>query len=380
MLGNYLENEKELAALKRDCYERLKSKPHPLCSHLLSKLSRKLRLPSVVVVIAVCVMPFFIGLSLALFFNENMASYSDFWIRVNFSGYIAGALFFMPFIYSKFYDFLSEWIYMIDDKKELEEFERLVDYIFRNRWQEITCIFTCIVGTATGVYFGVPLEIVTKSWIIAVAAFANFLIGYGLWFTILLPFFIKNFLAMNSLRVNYMEPSVSVGIRELANISSTWALCFMFEAIFVCIGLFVPHWAIARSTVLTVSMSWTLIILFLTVMNSIYPQIIISNKIIRYKRNGSIIFQEKVNDVLHRFLYADRIKEFSVEQVKNELETIRYLHEVYKNIIKSKNYAIDLTFVSKLASAILIPIGLLFLQKPDIIYSLVRVVRNIFYG
>ncbi len=315
----------------------------------------------------IALFPYFLYFPVSYIFDFHNELFTEYWVRLNFSGWALGSFLFMNYIYNKTISIFPMLSYLAHTPYNKHLLSISYDRLFRSYFQNLVCIITGLLTTATGTYLGMNLPFASKIYIIINSFFVGFIIGFGLWFSIGLAFLIRDISKMKNVKLNYLNPSNSIGIYEIPRLASVWSMCFFGEAIIIYIGLILPNWNLQNNITEAIQLFWLLIFLSITIYNFVHPISSISN----LTNEAKIRFKQIVLDRLHdRLLKVEN----DLENLSNYSKEIYLIEELFEKVSLSKSYMFEWAVVLRFFATAIPTIFIIFLEH----YSLVKKLFNLF--
>lgn len=350
-----------LEEYKQEATRDIKINCIPFYQKWLVFIRDKYHIPKFIVVLIFSFLPYLFGLLFMVLVGSNIHAYTNFWLKVNFSGWIAGMFLFMTYIYLKTVDLVSEIMFILETKEQVDVIKECYKLMFISRYQVIHSFVWGLIVSATGLIMGVPLDKWGVTYMGLAAFVAGFLVASGLWYSIASSIFVYKFSRFNKIKVNIFEPSRTIGIREVANLLGTWGFCFILESVLVLFGFFCANWYYGQKVIAFLHLFWTSFVLAIAIFVFLFPHILIKRLVVRGKKQGSKFFQDKISKML------DGLGEHSLDKLdllEKELSILTQHQKIYINIIKSPSMAVDLSVIGKFFSALSVPLVIFIAQEP----------------
>lgn len=345
----------------------------PFYERWLIFIRDKYHVPKFIIILIFSFLPYLFGLLFMLLIGSDIHAYTEFWLEVNFSAWIAGMFFFMSYIYFKTIDFIDEIMFVLENKEQADEIRKCYELMFISKYQIIHSLVWGLIISATGLIMGVPLDKWGVIYMSLAAFVAGFLVATGLWYSITSSFIVYKFSKFNKIKLNLFEPSRTIGIRDIANLLGTWGICFMLESIIVLFGFFYADWSYGQQAIDLLHLFWSSFIFAAVIFVFLFPHILIKRLITLGKRQGAKGFQERITKIL------DNLGKHSpneLEMIERELNILSQYQKIYINIIKSPSVAIDLSVIGKFFSAMIIPLFIILFERPDYIMKLSSFIKE----
>ena len=300
-------------------------------------------------------LPYLIYFALSFAFSLEIKKFSDYWIRLNFSGWAFGSFLFMNYIYFKTRSIFPLLSYLANKAYNKHQLVLLYDKIFLSHWQNKICILVGILTTITGTYLDMNLPLVPKIYIIINSFFVGYIIGFGLWYSIGLAILIRAIGKMQNVKINYLNPSYSIGIYEIPRLASTWSMCFFGEAIIVYVGLLFPNWSVQNHIISIIQLFWLIIFLFLAIYNFIHPISAISKLTNDAKTKFKLIVLDRLHESLAKV-------EKDIGNLGEYYKEINIIEELYEKISLSKSYLFDWAVLFRFLATSIPTLFIIFLE------------------
>lgn len=227
---------------------------------------------------------------LGVFSNGQAA---DFLVRVNFAGMVIGAFVLMNAIYRRALKYRDHFYVLADSDENRRIVDESYDWMFSDSVQQrCFCASVALLATATGVTLGVPFQGTAFWYIVAYSLVVGYIVGWGVWFTVTLMVFVYRLTSRRGLRVAAVNSSDSLGLFELAQLSSDWSVFLFIEAALVYAGLVLPPWHADKSIVVGVQLFWLAVLMALMVFNFLFPLTRCRDVILGAKRKALLQVQE----------------------------------------------------------------------------------------
>lgn len=332
--------------------------PVPFYVLVFDILQEYTKLPRLVLYIIVSLIPYFLYFPLADIFGWTRDGYTDYWIRLNFSGWALGSFLFMNYIYAKSKTLFPVFIYLCGNPYNRYLLYREYKNIFKSRGQLIITIGVAVLTTVTGVVMNMGLPYEPKFYITINSFIVGLIIGPGLWYSIGLGKMIQAVGNMQNLKVNSFNPYFSIGIGELPNLSSIWSFCFFGEAILVYVGLVFPNWQGSESIVGGIQIFWLLIFLGVALFNLINPMSAIAKITGDAKTKLRLTVSEKIFNRIGKLETDD-------DSFINETNNIYALQETYEKITNAKTSTLELPVILRFLAATISTLIIIFIEHLD---------------
>lgn len=315
----------------------------------------------------VALLPYLIYFLFSFTFGWEHEKFSDYWIRLNFSGWAFGSFLFMNYIYSKTTSVFPLLSYLADTAYNKHQLVLLYDKIFISHWQNRVCTIVGILTTVTGTYLDMNLPLAPKIYIIINSFFVGYIIGFGLWYSIGLAILIRSVGNMQNVKINYLNPSYSIGIYEIPRLASIWSMCFFGEAIIVYVGLLFPNWSVQSHITNIIQLFWLIIFLILAIYNFIHPISAISKLTNDAKTKFKLIVLDRLHESLGKV-------EKNIENIGEYYKEINIIEGLYEKISLSKSYLFDWAILFRFLATSIPTIIIIFLEH----YRSIKELLNIF--
>ena len=337
----------------------------PPAVRFIHGVARRTRLPVFACILLVCLLPYGIGLLIALATDADVEKHTEFWLRVNVFMVTAAAFILIDFIHRRILSTVGDVLRPLQDEAEADRVRAALRFVFtapQQRW------FTLLVGVPVVLSVILLLELPFQGllwWFYLVyTLFAILLPVTGLWITIGLIQLAAVYSRCDSVRMNLVEPLNTPGVRPMANLSTTWGLCFTVEAVLVLIGLWLAPWDGSDQVVLLTTIGWTAFVVACTAVTMIYPKILLRSLLDRGKRRRLEWFQSTMAEC------EDRCFEMPLEEIEQRERGLRLLKEyndLYSRIARARTSAFDVQTVLKLVGSLLVPILMLAMRNREAI-------------
>lgn len=364
-LENYKQKVKE--EILRDCV--------PFYQQWIQSTAGSLRLPAFVIPLVFSAVPYLAGLLAAFVLNEDRDHYSKFWLQVNASGILAGIFFFLSYIYTKTITYLDAFLFVLTSREQVDRLHQSYRLMFKSHLQLVNCFFWGVVTAGTVFLLGIPLATVNLLYFEAVVFVIGFLLGAGVWYTVTLSMMIRKFCRFQDIRINPLDPSRTVGIRELAYLCSMWSICLVFEGALILLGLYCADWSGGEAVVYNATVFWTAYLSLITLYMFLYPHVEIKRIIETGKRRSAKLFQLQIERFTSRH-GSHGLEE--LEKLQKEVFILSYYHTIFNSIIKSPSLAIDISVIGRFLSAMIVPLMITFLQHPEYFTNFYRSIVDAF--
>lgn len=344
----------------------------PFYEQILLWMDHKYHLPRLVSILILALSPYLIGLLFLSFTGSDLRAYTSFWLKVNFSAWIAGMFLFMSYIYNKTVDLLDDFLFVLDQKNQVNTVCACYRLMFVSKGQILTGVIWGIIIALVGLSMGVPLDVWGTAYLAVSAFVAGFLISTGFWYTVTSAIFIHRYSQFTKISFNIIDPSRTIGIREMANLMGTWGICAVLQAVLILFGFYFPDWGFSPHVIDLMHFFWTMFIFVLILFIFIFPHTCIKRMIVSGKRMGARKYHRLISEV------SDRITSTStsdLDDVEKSLTLLNQCQDVYQNISRSPSFAMDISVIGKFFSALIVPILIALFDRPEIIYALVDFFR-----
>lgn len=353
--------------IRKDCI--------PFYEKWLMFIRDKYHIPKFIVILMFSFLPYLVGLLFMTLVGSNIHAYTEFWLRVNLSGMLAGAFLFMSYIYFKTVDIIDEVIFILETKEQMDKVRKCYELMFISKYQIIHSFVWALVISATGLIMGVPLDKWGVIYMGLAASGTGFVMATGLWYTITSSIFVYKFSRFEKIKVNMFEPSRTIGIREVANLLGTWGICLILEALLVLFGFYYANWSYGQEIIIFFHSFWTLFVFAIAIFVFMYPHISVKRLIINGKRQGSRDFQKRISKMLDNL---DKHSPNELELLERELNILCQYQKIYVDIVKSPSMAMDLSVVGRFVSALIIPLVIFMLQERHYLVKLILFIKEYF--
>lgn len=306
----------------------------PIYVRLFDSLEDYTRLNRYILYLLVALLPYFLFQFLANIFGWEHSHFTDYWIRLNFSGWMFGSFLFMNYIYNKSVSIYPLLSYLGDTPFNRHRLRLHYDIMFASRKQKLVYTLTGVLTTSTGIYLGVELEMAPKLFIITSSFVAGYVIGFGVWYSFGLAYLIRSVGRLKNVKINYLNPTYSIGVFEIPRLSSVWSMCFFGEAVIVYVGLLFPNWSQTNDTASNLQAFWLVVFIALSVFNYLNPISAVS----RLTNEAKTRFKLSILDKLHEKLNAI---EHDVEAFGRLYQEIKLIDEFYERVSLAKSYVFD---------------------------------------
>lgn len=353
----------ELSSFKDKLIKDIQKNTNPTYIVLLKWINRTIKTPNYVSIFILGLLFYLIGLFFAFMDSTNSSIYTNFWLRTNASGIIVGVLLFLNVTYNKAILTVDEFYSLCKTKSQLKKLHKYYRLMFDVRLQLYAGFSMVIIGLVCFHILGLPFGLTLNLWFYFTAAFIFFFLMQGVYLMISLVIFIYQFSQGDiDYKLNILNPSITNGLKEMANIASVFAIYTLGGALLFLVGLIFADW-VNKSTVGTIiQLFWTILLIFYIIFNFIFPHICMKNVIINSKRLSS----KKIMEIMRKKSY------------EKDLDKLMELDEIYSKLTKSRNYALDLTIIAQFLSALVVPIIILLFENPDILNKVIEVIGNFF--
>jgi hypothetical protein len=321
--------------------------------------------------ILVSLVPYLVYLPISYFFNINSGAFSEYWLKLNFSGWALGSFLFMNYIYKKATSVYTHLSYLANTAYNRHLLFLSYDRLFHSPLQNIVCIFIGLLTSATGTYLGMLLPDIPNIYIIINSFFVGYILGFGVWFSIGLGLLIRDVSNMKNVKLNYINPSYSIGIFEIPRLASIWSLCFFGESIIVYIGLLLPQWSKSGFNTGAIQVFWLTVFLFISVYNYIYPIVSISN----LANESKTRFKKIVSDRLYEKL---SIVEGNMENLSDITNDIKQIDSLFEKLSLSKSYLFDWSVVIRFFATAIPTLFIIVFEHYDTIKRLFNIIKGNF--
>jgi hypothetical protein len=335
----------------------------PIYVRIFDSLEDYTKLNRYFLYLLISLLPFLIYQFLATLCNWEKSIFTDYWIRLNFSGWTFGCFLFMNYIYNKSVNIFPLLSYLADTPYNKHRLRILYDTVFTSKSQNVVYLITAVLTTTTGVYLGLELDIAPKVFIILSSFLAGYIIGFGLWYSFGLAFLIHSIGKMKNVKINYLNPTYSIGVFEIPRLSSAWSMCFFGEAIIVYVGLLFTKWAQHTEIVSTIQLFWLSIFLILSVFNFINPIAAVS----KLTNEAKTRFKLTILNKLHRRL-SDI--ENDIDSLGQHYQEIKLIEEFYEKVSIAKSYIFDWAVFFRFLATTIPAALIIFLENHEVFVKL----------
>lgn len=346
-----------------------KYEPAPVYVRFFDSLQDYTKLNRYLLYFLVALFPYFLYILLALTFGLEHSRFTDYWIRLNFSGWMFGSFLFMNYIYGKSISVYPLLTYLAHTPYNKHRIRLLYDTMFVSHRQHVVYFVIAVLTTATGVYLGLDLELAPKLFIIISSFVAGYIIGFGVWYSFGLAKLVHTIGKMKNIKINYLNPTYSIGVVEIPRLSSIWTMCFFGEALIVYIGLLLPDWSQNSDVTSTVQVFWLIIFLCLAVFNFINPITAVS----RLTNEAKTRFKLAILDKLHSKLNSI---EHSIDSIGQHFQEIKLIDELYERVSLAKSYVFDWAVFFRFLATSIPSLFLLFLNHYEDILRIFNLVNK----
>ena len=373
-MGAEFENYKERVK------EQIIKESNPTYIVLLNWIQKHTMLPHYFVALFLGIAFYMGGVFVAYFSGTSISENNVFWLRTNASAIIVGVLLFLRFAYLKGLNSLSEFLSLCKTKEQVQRIKRSYKLMFNVKLQTIYGIGMVFIGEVCFYLLGLPFGPLMNSWYYLAAAFIFFFLMQGVYLMIALMIFIYN---MSNGDMDYnlspLNPSESLGIKEMANVASVYALLTFGGALLFLIGLILGDWVNHDTSGTMIILFWTLLLIFWVIFNFVFPHICMKRIITYSKRNTSRKLMKIMEDCVVNF---GKKTVSETEKLQLEIDLLTSIDEAYTSLSKSRNYALDLSLIAQFLSALIVPVIILMFEDPELfrvaIDFFVSIIENIF--
>lgn len=160
---------------------------------------------------------------------------------------------------------------------------------------------------------------------------------------------------MGNLTLNIINPSQTIGIKNLSKLLSTFALFFSLE-LFLCllVFFFAPWKNIEMHSFFKdfVVLPFILFMLFFFM----FPQSTIKTIVVNHKKKSLTEIENRISEIYKKDSHK-----------LDDLNLIVGYNKLYKEINGNPNYAIDLNVFTRFSTSVFIPLLLILKENPSII-------------
>ena len=336
----------------------------PFYISLQEKGARLLRIPTVLFPIVFNLL--WIGLAIAIVAaTEELDPFINFWLRVNFSAALAGAMYFMPLAHARLMAIMDRVLYMTATEEDAIIVRDCVRNMLISKWQTIYCAFMAVVTACSGIYLGMPLGPVSQTILVISALLVGVVAASGLWFTFSFFYMVIRISKFSNVRLNVFEPTTSIGIKELVNFSMAWGIIFLLESCLVIFGVLMPPWTNGGDLLFWISFAWVGSIVVLLMLNFFLPGYFLTN-LLRFSKNTiTSNLQERINAIYQKIILAPEDQ----EDVRKHIALINDYQNLYLNVRRSNSSPIDYRVVVKFLASTVVPILIFVFKNPSQIAS-----------
>lgn len=336
-----MENQKKIELLREEIlkkfdnniiYEVYSIKPFYVT--FFDFLEEHTRLNRYILYLLVSLIPYLVFIPFSSLLGNDSFDFTKVWLKLNFSGWAFGCFLFMNYIYHKSVEIYPLLHYLANTAYNKHHIEKLYDFLFISKYQIITCIATGILTTATGTYLDFHLTTISKYYIIFNSFIIGFIIGTGLWYSIGLANLIRTIGRMKNVKINYINPTYSIGVFEIPKLASVWSLCFFSEVIIVYLGLILPDWNQNYAVIQNMQVFWLIIFISISIYNFVHPISAISKLTNDAKTKIKILIMDNLYSKLSE-------AENNIDKFHNNYAEIKVIEELYEKIAFAKTYIFD---------------------------------------
>ena len=335
----------------------------PPAIRFLYAVAGRTRLPVFACILLVCLLPYVVGVLIALATGASVEWHTVVWLRANVFMVTAAGFILLDYVHRRILSAVGDVLAPLEDPVEADRVRAALRFVFaapQQRW------FTLLLGVPIVVsvvlLLGLPFEGLMWWFYLVYTALAILLPVTGLWITVGLIHLAAVYSRCDSVRLNLVEPLNTPGVRPMANLSTTWGLCFTVEAVFILVGLWAAPWAGSDQVVLVTTVGWTLFVVACTAITMIYPKILLRSLLDRGKHRRLEWFQSMMATC------EDRCFDMPLEEIEQRERGLRLLKEyndLYSRIARARTSAFDLQTVLKLAGSLLVPILMLAMRNRE---------------
>lgn len=347
----------------------------PLSVCFIGWVSARLRLPGFVAILVVCALPYGIGALLSLMTPGGFGAFTAFWLKLNLFMITAGAFILLDFIHKRTLEASEAAVGPIEDPAEIPKLEAALRGLFGGSALKFFVVGFAVPAMFTAlVFLRPPFEGVMYVFIALYMLGAVVLLTTALWSAFALIRLAGTYGKMTSLRFNLIEPINTVGVRQMADLSTTWGICFALEALFMIGGLWGAPWEADRVSVFYASAFWTAFVIVITAITFIYPKSLIRPLVLRGKRQGLAWFQTQFRDA------EERIGEIGMMELmrrERALALLKEYNELQVRITKARVSPLDVPTMLKLGGSVLVPAAVFLGQRPEVLEQAVDWMKSL---
>ena len=286
--------------------------------------------------------------------------FTTIWIFSVISAIFTVAYAFLGDAYNSTCDSLDETIRILTKKDQFIKFEYYLQLMFKSRYQIITCFLLAMLGMIMLLLMDLSLDYPLKIYLYFIAIFAFLSAGPGLWLALSSAYFISQLKKIGNLKLNTICPSETLGIKKLSKLLSMFSIYFSIELLLFLLIFFLAPWNDSEIHNFFARIIILPLILFMLFF-FIYPQMGLKTLIVEYKE---MILMD----------IESQIKKFYIKDIKNieDLELIKGFNDIYNEINRSANYAIDLNIIFRFASSLAFPLIFMLKQSPEFIIFIIN--------
>lgn len=343
----------------------------PIYVSFFDNLQDYIKINRFLLYVLVSLVPYLLYLPLSHLFNFNSDSFTEYWLKLNFSGWALGSFLFMNYIYKKSTSIYSHLSYLAHTPYNKHLLVLSYDRLFHSPLQTITCILIGLLTSVTGIYLGMLLPEIPNLYIIVNSFFVGYILGFGVWFSMGLGLLIRDVSNMKNIKLNYINPSYSIGIFEIPRLASIWSLCFFGESIIVYIGLLLPQWSKSGFNAGAIQVFWLTVFLFISIYNYIYPVVSIS----KLANESKTRFKKIISDRLYeKFSNV----EGNLENLSDITNDIQQIDKLFEKLSLSKSYLFDWSVVIRFLATAVPTIFIIGFEHYDTIKKLFNIIKGVF--
>jgi len=333
----------------------------PPAVRFIHAVARRTRLPVFACILLVCLLPYLIGLFLALGTPGGVEDHTVFWLKVNVFMITAGAFILLDFIHRRILSAVADVLAPIRDPAEADRVRGALRFVFaaRQQWW-FYVLFGVPVIVSIILLLGLPFTGALWAFYFLYTLCTILLAMSGLWISIGLIHLAGVYSRCDSVRLNLVEPLNTPGVRPMANLSTTWGVCFTVEAILLLIGLWMAPWSGSRDISALTSTGWTLFVVVCVAVTIIYPKVLLRALLDRGKRRRLEWFQSTMAEC------EDHCFDLPLEEIQRReraLGLLKEYNDLYGRMARARTSAFDLQTVMKLIGSLLVPIVMLAMRN-----------------
>lgn len=346
----------------------------PPAVRFLHAVSRWTRLPVFACVLLVCLLPYVVGLLFAWPVEGGIERHTAFWLRVNIFMVTAAAFILIDFIYRRILTAVSDVLSPLQDEAEADRVRAALRFTFtaRQQWWFYVLFGAPVIASILAL-LGLPFEGALWGFYLVYAVLSILLVMTGLWISIGLIYLAAVYSRCDSIRLNLVEPLNTPGVRPMANLSTTWGLCFTVAAVLVLVGLWLAPWSGSPRTVFLTTVGWTLFVVACTAVTIVYPKMLLRALLDRGKRRRLEWFQTTMAEC------EDRCFDMPLEEIQRReraLGLLKEYNDLYSRIARARTSAFDVQTVLKLVGSMLVPILMLAMRNRAALSKLVETIKG----